>query len=212
MDYVLYGERGSGSGIVEMLLAEAGVTPRRIDVSLGDDAQIGESFRRINPMGRIPALVLPDGTLVTESLAIALVIAERHPEAGLLPPPGSAARAKALRLMTLLAAELYPAVTRFDYPERFVTDPAAAPGVARRAQEESQRIWSIVESEAEAPFALGTFCALDAQIAAMSRWRNNPHEWVDAHCPKVAAITRAVAARPKAGPVLRHHFGSRISA
>ncbi len=211
MDYVLYGERGSGSVIPEMLLAEADVTPRKIDVSLGEDEQRGEAFRKINPMGRLPALVLPDGTVVTESFAIALVIADRHPDAGLLPPPGSAARARALRLMALLAGELYPAVTRFDYPDRFVTDPAAAPGVAQRATEESQRIWTIVEAEVEAPFAVGAFSALDAQIAAMSRWRNNPHEWVDAQCPKVAAIARAVAARPKAGAVLRFHFGHRLS-
>lgn len=211
MDYVLYGERGSGSGIAEMLLAEAGIVPRQVDVPLGSDQQRGADYRRINPMGRIPALLLPDGTLVTESLAIALVIADRHPQADLLPPAGSADRARALRLMALLAGELYPAVTRFDYPERFVTDQAAAPGVAQRAIEESQRIWTIVEAEIGAPWAVGRFSALDAQIAAMSRWNNNPHTWVDAHCPKVAAITRAVAARPKAGPVLMRHYGRRIT-
>jgi len=211
MEYVLYGDRGAGSSMPEMLLAEAGITPRKVEVSLTTDAQLADAFRRINPMGRLPALVLPDGTLMTESLAILLVIAERHPEAALMPQVGSAARATALRWMTVLAAELYPAVTRFDYPRRFVTEVGAVPGVAQRAVEESQRIWALVEANIGAPYAMGdAFTALDVQIAAMSRWNNGPREWVDAHCPRVAAITRLVADRPRAGPVLRWHYGHRL--
>jgi GST-like protein len=113
--------------------------------------------------------------------------------------------------MTVLAAELYPAVTRFDYPERFVAAASAAPSVRERAIEDSQRIWSLVEANVDAPHAVGgAFSALDVQIAAMSRWRNGPREWVDAHCPKVAAITRAVADRPKVGAVMRRHYGHRL--
>ncbi len=208
MGYVLYGDRRCGNAIVEVLLAAAGAEVELRRVPLEGDTQLGAEYLAVNPMGRLPALILPDGTLVTESLACALVVADRHPEAGLLPPVASSARAKALRWMTVLAAELYPAITRWDYPARFADDPS---GVASRAQEDSRRIWRLVEAAIEpSPFATGEgFGALDAQIAVMSRWSNGPAAWVDAHCPKVAAITCAVATHPTAGPAFLRHFGPR---
>jgi len=112
MGYVLYGDRRAGSAIVECLLAAAGVTPELRAVPLAGDAQARPEYLAVNPMGRLPALVLPDGTLVIESLACALVVAARHPDAKLMPPLGTAEGAWALRWMTLLAAELYSAVTR----------------------------------------------------------------------------------------------------
>jgi GST-like protein len=208
MTYVLYGDRRSGSAIVECLLAAAGEAPDLRAVPLAGDTQLRPDYLAVNPMGRLPALVLPDGTLVTESLACALVVAERHPEAGLMPPLGSAARATALRWMTLLAAELYPAVTRSDYPARFADDPA---GVAERATAETRRIWSLLDGAiTPAPFATGVaFGVLDAQIAVMSRWSNGPVSWLDAHCPRIAAITYAVATHARAGPAYLRHFGPR---
>jgi GST-like protein len=208
MGYVLYGDRRAGSAIVECLLAAAGVTPELRPVPLAGQTQLHPEYLAVNPMGRLPALILPDGTLVTESLACALVVAARHPEARLMPPLDTTAGATALRWMTVLAAELYPAVTRSDYPARFADDPS---GVAERAMADTRRIWRLVDDAlSPAPFALGErFSALDAQIAVMSRWSNGPASWVDAHCPSVAAITHAVATHPLAGPAYIRHFGPR---
>ena len=208
MGYVLYGDRRAGSAIVECLLAAAGVTPELRAVPLAGDAQLRPDYLAVNPMGRLPALILPDGTLVTESLACALVVAARHPGAGLMPPLDTPEGAWALRWMTVLAAELYPAVTRWDYPARFADDPS---GVAERAMADTRRIWRLVDGVlSPAPFALGgRLSALDVQVAVMSRWSNGPASWVDAHCPKVAAVTHAVATHPLAGPAYLRHFGPR---
>ncbi len=123
MTYILYGDLGSGSAPVEMALAEIGAPVELRDVKLEGDHQLRAEYRAINPMGRLPTLVLPaqggDGTVMTESLAILVTLADRHPEAGLLPPPGDPGRATALRWMALLAGEFYPQVTRWDYPARF---------------------------------------------------------------------------------------------
>ncbi|WP_291297414.1 glutathione S-transferase family protein [Elioraea sp.] len=208
MGYVIYGDRRSGSAIVELCLAAAGVAFEFRRVPLEGDTQLGEAYRAINPMGRLPAMLLPDGTVVTESLACALVVAEAHPDAGLMPPIFSPARAEALRWMVLLAAELYPAVTRWDYPARFADDPA---GVGARAMAETRRIWSLLDAALKpAPFATGErFGVLDAQVAVMSRWSNGPGAWVDAHCPTIAAITHAVATHPPVAEAYHRHFGPR---
>lgn len=112
MTYILYGDLGSGSAVVEMALAEIGAPVELRDVPLEGDHQLQADYRAINPMGRLPTLALPCGTVMTESLAILVALADRHPEAGLLPSPGDPARAVALRWMALLAGEFYPQVTR----------------------------------------------------------------------------------------------------
>ncbi len=55
------------------------------------------------PARLVPALQLPDGTVVGESMAIAETLAERHPEAGLW-PKDAAARATARMLCAEMAA------------------------------------------------------------------------------------------------------------
>jgi GST-like protein len=207
MNYVLYGDRGSGSTPVEMALAEIGAPVELRPVPLERDAQLAAEYRRINPMGRVPTLLLPDGTVLTESLAILVTLADRHPEAGLLPPPGDTGRAAALRWMALAAGEIYPCVTRSDYPERFSADPAHAPAIRARAGEMAREIWRIIEAgAAPAPFVLGArFSVADLYLATLSRWLGN-EAWMPANCPRIEALARAVAARPKAGPVWLRHF------
>ncbi|WP_135470678.1 glutathione S-transferase family protein [Crenalkalicoccus roseus] len=208
MGYVLYGDHRSGSAMVEMALAEIGAEAELRPVRLERDAQRAEAYRRLNPMGRVPTLLLPDGTALTESLAILLTLADRHPGAGLLPPPEQPGRARALRWMALLASEIYPHVTRCDYPERFSADPAHAPAIRARAVEMAREVWAVVERHAApSPFLLGErFSAADIGIAVMSRWMGG-EAWMPAHCPRIEALARAVAARPAAGAVWRRHFG-----
>jgi GST-like protein len=207
MGYILYGDHRSGSAPVEMALAEIGTSVELRPVPLEQDAQLAAEYRHINPMGRVPTLLLPDGTILTESLAILLTLADRHPEAGLLLPPGEPGRAVALRWMALAAGEIYPCVTRNDYPERFSADPAHAPAIRARAVEMARAIWRIVEVEAApSPFLLGgRFSVADLYLATLSRWMGN-ESWMPAHCPRIEALVRAVAARPAAGAVWRRHF------
>jgi glutathione S-transferase len=63
------------------------------------------------PLGRVPALELDDGTVMFESAAILLQLGDTYPDSGLLPPPGSTERALAYQWllfgMTELEASLY---------------------------------------------------------------------------------------------------------
>ncbi|GGG38303.1 glutathione S-transferase [Caldovatus sediminis] len=214
MTYLLYGDRGSGSAAVEMALAEIGAPCALRAVPLEREAQRAAGHLRLNPMGRIPVLVLPDGTVVTESLAILLTLCDRHPQAALLPPPGDSARATALRWMALAAGEFYPHVTRHDYPERFSPDPAHWPAIRARAVEMGRAAWRVVEEHAglrdggEEPFLLGArFSIADIYLAVLSRWMGGA-AWLPGSCPRMARLARAVAARPAIAPVWERHFGA----
>lgn len=208
MSWMLYGDWNSGATILEILLNEARAAFAFRPISIARDQQLSAAFAAINPMRRLPALVAPDGTLVTESLAGMLVLAEHFPDAALLPPLSTPARATALRWMAFLAGELYGAVGRFDYPERSTTDPAGAPAVRDSAMAETRRLWTLLDGElGPGPYALGSrFSALDAQILVMSRWSNGPAEWVDAHCPRVLEVVRATAARPSAAAIWTRNY------
>ncbi|MEO0411712.1 MAG: glutathione transferase GstA [Pseudomonadota bacterium] len=67
----------------------------------------GEDYFAINPKGKVPALVLGDGTVLSEGVAVMQFLADENPQVGLLPPPGTAARAKATEWLVYLATELH---------------------------------------------------------------------------------------------------------
>jgi GST-like protein len=206
--YILHGDLGSGSAPVEMALAEIGAPVELRHVPFESHAQLSEAHRRINPMGRIPVLVLPDGTVLTESLAILVTLADRHPEAGLLPPPGETARAVALRWMAVLAGEFYPHVTRYDFPERFSPDPAHAPAIRARAVEMGRDPLRVLEAHAGLdPLHLGArFSLADLYTAVLSRWMNQKDGWLERDCPRIVRLGALVRARPAVAPVWARHF------
>ena len=74
----------------------------------------------MNPLAQIPTLVLPDGSVMTESAAILIHLGLAHPESGLL--PADAHRAQMLRGLVYIAANCYAAIGIIDYPERWCSD------------------------------------------------------------------------------------------
>lgn len=64
---------------VRIFLAEKGVTLPVEAVDLGAQAHKSAAFRAINPMQRLPALMLDDGTVIAESMAICRYIEALHP-------------------------------------------------------------------------------------------------------------------------------------
>jgi len=91
--YTLYGWRQTGSMAIEAALEKAGVASELIPVSRATDENLTKAFARINPQRQLPALALPDETLIAEGPAILSHIGDAHPAAGLIPAPGSSARA-----------------------------------------------------------------------------------------------------------------------
>src|SRR4051812_9773447 len=110
----LYGVRGWGSGITEAMLCLAGQSYDFIDVDGFDHpGPVRDRLAAVNPLGQVPALVLPDGTVMTETAAIALWLSDSH--ASLAPPSGTPDRALFYRLLVWLVANVYPTFTYGDY-------------------------------------------------------------------------------------------------
>lgn len=208
MTYLIYGARGSGSSIVEAACAEIGADYRVRDLDARAGEHRGEAYAALNPQRKMPTLEVEGGEIITESVAILIALDERHRGAGLLPPPGSRARAQALRWMLFLATELYPIVEIMDHPERFAPEGPGAEAVRERAQALWHARWAVVEPGiAGAPYCVESgFSATDLYIAVLSRW-DMAADWRREHLPRVDALAAAVRARPAAGGVLARHFG-----
>lgn len=65
---------------VRIFLAEKGISVPTEQVDLGRLEQRSEAFSRVNPLQRTPALVLDDGTVLTESIAICRYFEELQPD------------------------------------------------------------------------------------------------------------------------------------
>ena len=83
--YKLYWARTSGAMVPEALFEEIGVDYEKIVIDIAKEENRSDEFLAINPMGQIPTLVLPDGTMMTESAAQHLLLRLRRVRALLQP-------------------------------------------------------------------------------------------------------------------------------
>ena len=205
--YTLYGRAGWGSVLVEAQLAWYGLpyTLHQVD-DLFASAAARDRLAAVNPVAQVPTLILPDGKVMTESAAITLHLADLAAAPSLAPPPGDPARPVFLRWLIFLVANIYPTFTYADDPARFVTGEAAQAAFRQAVDGYGERLWSMVEAEAGAPWFLRErFSALDIYVAAMTHWRPR-RAWFAKHAPKLHAIALAADAEPKLSEIWQRNW------
>ena len=202
MTYTLYSHDGSGGFAVEAALVKAGAPYKVVAVDTGKGEQNRPEFVAINPMRQVPALVLPDGTVMTESAAIVVHLANTFPDKGLAPKPATAAHARFLRWMFFMAANLYEGDLRYFYSERYTNDPAGAEGVKSAGAAHMKKSFVIVEEALSAgPFLCGSELTMaDVYLAMLTDWSPEPIA-----SPRLLAVRKAVAADPAIAPLWRRH-------
>lgn len=206
--FIIFGDKGSGAFSAEAALAEVGAPYEFKTISLERNEQRSPEFLAINPSGKMPAVRLPEGLILTESLAILLTVADHFPNARLLPPQASPERGTAYRWLAFMAAEIYPMVEISDYPERFAGGDEAE-ALRRKARERIRDRLLIVERQVAGPWFLPSgFSILDIYAAMFSRWRNTiGRDWLEAgHIPNLLALATALSERPRIAPVWERHF------
>lgn len=110
----VYGVPGWGSTISELMLSLADIPYEVVDVEGFDQpGPARERLRQINPLCQVPTLRLADGSIMTETAAIALMILDQRPD--LAPAPGTLQRPQFQRLLVWLVANVYPTFTYADY-------------------------------------------------------------------------------------------------
>ncbi len=212
MSYKLYGRPGWGSAIVEAQLVWYGL-PFDYE-AVGDlfkDPAARARLETVNPLAQVPTLVLPDGSVMSESAAITLLLADITGRDDLVPAPGARERAKFLRWLIFLVANIYPTFTYADDPARFVSITAARDPFRAATDAYAQKLWQQVgreaaQVEARGPWFLGErFSALDIYLDVMTRWRPK-RGWFEHDVPRLFAIARRADQVPQLAPVWARNF------
>ena len=127
----------------------------------------------VNPLGRVPALRLDDGTVITENSAILPFLADQRPGTSLFAPTGSAERARIQSWIGYLNSEVHTACFRpINRPERYSADPAIHDSVRQRAREQLHTALSHVDRHLTGHgFLVGhRFTIADAYLGVFARW------------------------------------------
>ena len=127
----LYYGNGACSMASHMVLEESGekYEGRRLDLSKGE--QRTEAYLKIDPLGRVPALLLDSGEPLTENAAILPYLGKRF---GLW-PTDALAEARALSTVGFFASTVHPAHAHISRPERYAADKSHFPDIQARGRE-----------------------------------------------------------------------------
>ncbi len=194
--YTFYYSPGTASLVVHAALLEIGAPYRPERVDFDKDQQHSAEYLRLNPRGQVPTLVI-DGKPYFESAALLMILAERHPEAKLAPPPGSALRPDWYQWIVFLATTFGANFRQWFYPPDLGSEehPPAVRDALRRKIEDS---WALVDAHLQqhGPYMLGSeFSAADLLATMYMRWsRNMPKpalEW-----PALRRLANLVRSRP----------------
>lgn len=197
--YKLYATNGCGSMIVEIAFGMAKMPFEIVDVRWEDTGWKSKALKKLNPLGQVPTLVLPNGKVMTESAAILLHLADIVPGFELVPPAGHPMRSTYLRWQIFLVSAVYPTFTYGDVTERWVDQPykeGAGKLLRESTLEHRKTLWRYVEKEIDGPWFLGdTFSALDVYMWAMTLWRPG-RDWFKAECAKLHKIAARLDDHP----------------
>ena len=199
--YRLYWNSNTGAFSIEaaLTLCQAPFDGQRVDHKAGEHREA--AYLAINPAGQIPALILPDGTVITETAAMLLHLAEAFPRSSTW-PRHETERAVAFRWLIFASAQLYETDLRYSYPERYVSEPGCAEAARQAAHERIDRLWAIVAEVLEpGPFLFGErMTLLDPYLAMIAGWHYDaPKLW--AAQPRVRRLAQAASSRPDIGPL-----------
>lgn len=155
----------SRSSSIRWLFHELGMPPHEVKIlDLQKGEQKSPAYLAINPMGKVPA-VAHDGTVITESAAIAIYLADLFPEAGLAPKIGERERGTYLRWLIFNQAVVEPAVT----DQALKREPGPSSTLAYGTYETA--IDTLAGAIGKGPYLLGPrFSAADVIVGMGVRW------------------------------------------
>jgi glutathione S-transferase len=193
----LYVSPGACSMSCHIAFEEAGIP---VEVQVAKDEAAWKRIGELNPQGAVPILVMNDGKILTQNIAILNFVAENAPQAGLLPAVGSLDRAYAFQWLSFVASDLHPAFGPFFNP--------ALPEEARKAQmEKLDKLLTLVDQHmAGREFVAGSqFSVADAYLFTVFGWTSflkiptEKYTNMTAYCGRIAKRPGVIAAMKREG-------------
>jgi glutathione S-transferase len=197
----LYYSPGACSLAPHIVLEELGIAYDAVRISTAEGQQRSPEYLRINPRGRVPALVV-DGRVLVENVAILAFLGGGFASKGLW-PAAPWEQAKALSFMAWLADTVHPAFAHLYRPERYVKGPACVEAVKAAGRETFGDCLKEIDALlAGKKWAIGRrFSVLDAYLLVFYRWGNR-NGFAVRELTRYTALVERVLARPAVRRVL----------
>lgn len=187
-DIKLYMAPGTCARVPAIALEEAGETFETVVVRFMKGEHKSAEYRRLNPKGKVPTLVI-DGEVLTENVAILTYLAERYPDASLMPKAeGPLERARHLADLSYCASTLHPIVTRIRLPHFYAGEQTAG------------RVWQIGCDAMKEHFE-----QIDARLGDRPWWYGSDWSIMDAYLYWVSWRVAGAEFDVDAYPNIRRH-------
>ena len=179
-------------------LQELGIDYQFVQVDLTQGQHQEPEFLRVNPAGKLPALVDGD-TVLTESVAIVLYLAEKYPDKGLL-PADLRDRAQVYRWLLFAATELEQPLWRIARHESLYPEQERIPGDIPLARRDFTDMAAVLEQHLQGrTFLVGERVSVaDFVMAYTLDWANEVR--LLERFPASRAYMERLYARPAAAP------------
>jgi glutathione S-transferase len=150
----------------------------------------GGDYWAINPKGYVPALELDNGELLTEGPTIVQYLADRKPDAKLVPPAGTLERYRVQEALGYINSEIHKT-----YSPLF--RPTTTPELRKDREEYLRKRYAPLEKQlAKGPYLFGEqFTVADAYLFTVSNWAKFVKLDLS-EFPNLLAFQARVAARP----------------
>jgi glutathione S-transferase len=194
----LYFSPGACSLSPNIVAREAGIPLELVKVDLGTKKihSDGDYFA-VNAKGYVPALQLEDGSVLTEVPAVVQYLADRKPDAGLVPAAGTPERYRMQEMLGYINSEIHKAYSPLFNP----ATPAAT--VDERKAYLKKRYKLIDERLAGRQYLFGDqFTAADAYLFTITNWAGTVKLDLSEYA-NLAAFQKRVAARPAVQEAMR---------
>ena len=183
-------------------LEEAGAEYLAVRLDFGTNDQRKPEYLKINPKGRVPALITDSGIL-TETPAILAYIAQVFPKANLAPLADPFAFARAQAFMSYLCSTAHVNHAHLGRGTRWADDPASIEDMKRKVPKNVGESFALMDSEmVEGPWVMGkAYTICDPYLFTVARWLER--DSVDmARFPKIHQLHKRMAERPAVKKVL----------
>ena len=171
--YKLYGALGGASLAPHCVLEKSGLAYEFIEVNISRDTKRDPEYLKLNPHGRIPTLVFDD-TVIIESAAISIYLADKHSNTELSPRLDHPDRASYIQWMVYITNTLQETMIQKLYAYKYSDDPKCRNQVASRASSKLNMIISFLEEsigQTEGPFFLESgLSTADIYLHMLTAW------------------------------------------
>ena len=167
----LYFSPGAVSMATHMALEEVGAPYELEPILIREGQQRSERYLKVHPLGRLPALEIAPGVVLTETPALLNYLADLAPGLELLPRE-PLLRARANEWMSLLASGVHVAFISFFRPDRYTSNDAAMAALKVDGKERFLGMLRHVESRLpEQGYVLGErYSLVDAYLTVFVLW------------------------------------------